>query len=623
MKKSIILSGVAALTLLASCSLDTENPSAMEGEVIFSTPLLADKVVMGLHQSFGETNSYRGRFLPYFGINSDCEIFNNYAGVATPATDKEASLACYSADVANTYMNTSNNAWAKLYEAIERANKGLADIEAYGDLENKQMKHLKGELLTLRAMIYFDLVKAWGDVPARFEPVNSNTLYLPKASRVEVLQHLIDDLKIAEDLVFAPGTDYAASTERVSTSFTRGLRARIALFLAGKSMQVNNQLDYNIADQAKRDSLYTIALEECRYVMDNHPTKLGDLEFVDNFKRLCAEDTKAGKESLFEIPFSDGRGRVLYTWGGKHAKVDQFTGLAKGGVNGPIPTLWYDYDPQDRRRDITVLPYTWDESEEKITIAGTEVTKAWKKTSGLSASGWSFGKLRFEWMNRRVVSTNDDGINWQVMRLADVYMMAAEAANELNALAHAKEYLKPVLKRAYPADKVTEKLDAANNKDKFFELIVDERKFEFAGEAIRKVDLMRWGLLGVKMREAKQNLIDLSNREGKYAAYPHKFYYNDGMDEKEGDVDSYYIYGMNAGETDEEGKNLKLGKSTYVFSVKAVGSDTEEKRQKDIDKVKDYINNLFIGDPDQKMFWPIWKVFLDSSNGQLVNNYGY
>lgn len=616
MKKSIILSGVAALTLLASCSLDTENPSAMEGEVIFSTPLLADKVVMGLHQSFGETNSYRGRFLPYFGINSDCEIFNNYAGVATPETDKEASLACYSADVANTYMNTSNNAWAKLYEAIERANKGLADIEAYGDLENKQMKHLKGELLTLRAMIYFDLVKAWGDVPARFEPVNSNTLYLPKASRVEVLQHLIDDLKIAEDLVFAPGTDYAVSTERVSTSFARGLRARIALFLAGKSMQVNNQLDYNIADQAKRDSLYTIALEECRYVMDNHPTKLGDLEFVDNFKRLCAEDTKAGKESLFEIPFSDGRGRVLYTWGGKHATADQWTGLGKGGVNGPIPTLWYDYDPQDRRRDITVLPYTWVDSGEKTTVGGAEVTKTERGLSGLSASGWSFGKLRFEWMNRRVVSTNDDGINWQVMRLADVYMMAAEAANELNALAHAKEYLRPVLKRAYPADKVTEKLDAANNKDKFFELIVDERKFEFAGEAIRKVDLMRWGLLGVKMREAKQNLTDLANRQGKYEGYPHKFYYDKGLGAKAEDPDYYEIYGMEKGQTDDEGKALKKTNSTYVFSLNV-------EKKEDRDKLDKYLENLFIGDPDQKMFWPIWKVFLDSSNGQLVNNYGY
>lgn len=617
MKKSIILSGVAALTLsLASCSLDTENPSAMEGEVIFSTPLLANKVVMGLHQSFGETNSYRGRFLPYFGINTDCEIFNNYGGVADPKTDKEASLACFSADVSNTYMNTANNAWAKLYEAIERANKGLADIDAYGDLTNKQLRHLKGELLTLRAMIYFDLVKAWGDVPGRFEPVSSATIYLPRTSRVDIMKRLIEDLKEAEDLVFTPGTDYAASTERVSTSFARGLRARIALFLAGKSMQVNDQLDYNIADKSERDALYQIALDECAYVIANHPNKLENLPFINNFKNLCSEDTKAGLESLFEIPFSDGRGRVLYTWGGKHATVDQWTGLGKGGVNGPVPTLWYDYDPEDSRRNITVLPYSWVDSGEKTTIGQAEVTKTEKGTSNLIAGGWSFGKLRFEWMHRRVVSTNDDGINWQVMRLADVYMMAAEAANELNNLEQAKNYLKPVLSRAYPAAKVTNKLAAANNKDAFFNLIVDERKFEFAGEAIRKVDLMRWGLLGTKMAETKQDLVNLANRTGKYADYPTKFYYDKGLGADPMDADSYYIYGMEKGQTDEEGKSLKKTNSTYVFSL---ASD----KQADKDKLNKYLDNYYIGDPDKKMFWPIWKVFIDSSNGQLVNNYGY
>lgn len=74
----------------------------------------------------------------------------------------------------------------------------------------------------------------------------------------------------------------------------------------------------------------------------------------------------AGKESIFEIPFSDGRGRVLYTWGGKHKTTDQWTGLAKGGVNGPTPTLWYDFDKDDVRRNITCLPYTWDNGEDYI-----------------------------------------------------------------------------------------------------------------------------------------------------------------------------------------------------------------------------------------------------------------
>lgn len=611
---------------LASCSLDTQNPSAMEGEVIFSTPKLANTVVMGLHQSFGETNSYRGRYIPYFGINSDCEIFNNYGGVANPATDKEGSLACYSASVDNTYMNTSNNAWAKLYEAIERANKGIEDIEQHGDMNNRDMKHLYGELLTLRAMIYFDLVKAWGDVPGRFETVNSSTIYLPRSPRAEVLQRCIDDLDKAKDLVYAPRQGYASSTERVSTSFARGLRARIALFLAGKSMQNDGKLDYNISDAAKRNELYDIALKDCEYVIANHPSKLQNLKFIDNFMNLSQEVTTAGLESLFEIPFSDGRGRVLYTWGGKHSTADQFTGLAKGGVNGPIPTLWYDYNPVDVRRDITCVPYVWADSGEKY----EDITLTEKSTSNLIAGGWSFGKLRFEWMNRRVVSTNDDGINWQVMRLADVYMMAAEAANELDQLSKAKSYIEPVLNRAYPAAVASEKLTAANSKSAFFNLIVDERKFEFAGEAIRKVDLIRWGILGEKMREAKQNLTDLANRQGKYAGYPHKFYYNKNLG---GDLSAlvsmlmtgtkdmsilngYDIYGMENGQTDDEGKALKRDNSTYVFTLSA-------DKNADKEKVKKYLDNFIIGDPDQKMFWPIWKVFIDSSNGQLVNYFGY
>lgn len=614
MKKALYLSGIAALGLMmSSCSLDTENPSAMQGEVIFSTAELANTAVMGIHQSFGETNSYRGRYLPYFGINSDCEIFNNYGGVADPKTDKEASLACYSANSSNTYMNTANNAWAKLFEAIERANKGIYDIETYGNLNDTDIRQLYGELITLRAMIYFDLVKAWGDVPYRFDPVESATIYKPTESRVVILKKLMADLEDAKKYVAAVNANqFTKSTERVSLSFVRGLRARIGLFLAGKSTQKDGKVAYNLESAEERAQIMTEVYNDCKAVVNSHPSKIADLPFVQNWKNLCQDKTTAGLESLFEIPFSDGRGRVLYTWGGKHSAADQWTALAKGGVNGPTPTLWYDYDPQDKRRDITVLPYVWAASEEK----GVSV----KNTSNLIAGGWSFGKLRFEWMVRRVVSTNDDGINWQVMRLADVYMMGAEAANELNNLTDAKALLKPVMVRAYGESLATAKLDAANSKDAFFNLLVDERKFEFAGEAIRKVDLMRWGLLSEKMKEAKDNMIAFANRTaggtGKYDAYPQKVYYNIGMDADPNDADGYTIYGLNAGDTDEAGKALKKSNSTYVFTLNA-------DKAADVDKVKKYIDNYYINDPDSKMFWPIWKVFIDSSNGQLTNYYGY
>lgn len=611
MKKITYLSCLAlAGAMFASCELDAPNQSTMSEDVIFSTEELANLAVMGLHQSFGETNSYRGRFIPYFGTNTDCEIFNNYAGVSDPTLDKEASLACYNAQYDNTYMNTSNNAWAKLYEAIERANKAVESMEKFGNIDaNANMGQIYGELLTLRAMIYFDLVKAWGDVPYRFEPITSETIYLPKTDRVTIMKKMMEDLEVAEKYLGWPGENaYTKSTERVSKTFAKGLRARTALFLAGKSEWPNEGLRYNLTNDGERQEMYRIAYQECSEVIEQGTNaKLETLSFEANFRALCEENTTAGLESVYEIPFSDGRGRVLYTWGGKHSNTDRWTQLAKGGVVGPTPTLWYDFDKNDIRRNITCLPYQWKDG--KKTIGST------------SGGGWSFGKLRFEWMKRLVTSTNDDGINFQVMRLADIYMMAAEAANELGDMGNAKKYLKPVVDRAYPAAKATAILDAANSKDAMFNTIVDQRKFEFAGEAVRKVDLMRWGLLSDKLKETKQNMSDLAKRAGKYANYSKKVYYADGLGAKEEDADGYYVYGLEEGETDEAGQAMALGSSSALFCLGA--GDNEDKVKENDTKINNYLTYLFINDPNSKMFWPIWKEFLNSSNGQLKNDYGY
>lgn len=614
MNKYKFILGVAAVGLtFASCSepLEAPNKSAMSEDVIFSTETLADAAVMGLHQSFGETNSYRGRYIPYFGLNTDAEIFNNYGGLADPSTDKEGSLVVYSAHPDNTYMNTDNNAWAKLYEAIERANKAIESMELYGNIEDKtntNMRQLYGELLTLRGMIYFDLVKAWGDVPYRFSPITSETIYVTKTDRVTVLKKVMEDLLKAEDYVGWPNENsYTKSVERVSKSFTKGLRARIALFLAGYSQwptaegdHSGSELRYNLSDAAERQEMYQIARDECVSIINAGANTLGTFE--ENFRALCLESVAAGNESLFEIPFSDGRGRVLYTWGVKHKDADQWTKLAKGGVNGPAPTLWYDYDPQDIRRNITCIPYQWAGGIKTIT--------------GGSGGGWSFGKLRFEWMKRIVTSTNDDGINWQVMRYADILMMAAEAENQISGPSGAAQYLRPVMERAYPAAKVSALLGAASSKETFQLLIEDERKFEFAGEAIRKVDLIRWGKLSSKLAETKQKMIALANRSGEYADYPEKIYYNEGLDAESTDADGYTVYGLEKGQTDDEGKSI-YSTNTRLFSLTGDASSDNDK------KINNMINNLYLNDPNSKMFWPIWRVFLSSSNGTLVNDYGY
>ena len=132
-------------------------------------------------------------------------------------------------------MNTDTNAYAKFYEGIERANLAIEGIRQYGDIENNpNMAHLLGEALTLRAVIYNDLIKAWGDVPARFEPNTAENLYKPRTNKDVIYKQLLADLKEAEDYCYWPNENgITSTTERVSKSFVKGLRARIALYAGG------------------------------------------------------------------------------------------------------------------------------------------------------------------------------------------------------------------------------------------------------------------------------------------------------------------------------------------------------------------------------------------------------
>lgn len=586
--RSFLTVSLAALVL--SCELDAPTQSATDESVVFSTYALAELAIMGIHQSFAETNSYRGRFLPYYGINTDIEWINNMPESGTGIEDNgKYELATYAARPTNSQMNTDNNAWAKFYEGIERANLCIEGLRAHGNVDvSLDFAQLLGEALTLRAVIYLDLVKGWGDVPARFTRASSETMYVPRADRDIIYKQLLADLKEAESLVAWPNeTAVTQSTERVNKAFVKGLRARVALYAAGYSQRAGG-IRLSNDPELSRDKMYEIAKRECLDIIERRSNKLG--EFEDNFRRLCQDDVTAGNESIWEIPFADGRGRVLYTLGVKHQAADQYTDQPQGGVNGPLPYLFYDYDVEDVRRDITCVPYEWSKENPS-------------KQQLRSLKTWCFGKLRYEWMKRHVTSTNDDGINWQYMRLADVYLMAAEAINELeNGPSNAAQYLEPILERVLPAAKATAYMQKATaNKEAFFNAIVEQRAFEFAGESLRKADLIRWNLLKTKMDEAKTKMLQLANRQGAYNDLPEKLYYktaNDG--------ETLVIYGLNHGDTDEIGKTLEgYDNTTWISPTKILES---------------LANSLYQKNPDQNQYWPIWQTFINGSNGMLSNN---
>ena len=594
--------------MMTSCDMEAPTISTLDETSVFSQYSLAESEIMSIHVSFGETNSYRGRFLPYYGLNTDLEVGSGtYPSLKSSSEDKQ-SLLNYGTIATNGQMNTENNAYAKFYEGIERANLAIQGIRKYGDPENnKDMAQLLGEALTLRAVVYNDLLKGWGDVPARFKPNDPTNVYLPRCNRDSIYKVLLADLKEAEDYCYWPNENQITkSTERVSKSFVKGLRARIALYAGGYGLRGDGYRKSK-DPELETSKMYQIAKEECLDVINSGRNKLGN--FKDNFTKLCQDNVTAGDESLWEIPFSDGRGRVLYTFGIKHNAKDQYTSQPQGGVNGPIPYLYYDYDTEDIRRDITCVPYEWSK----------ELTNGKSNQQLRAINKWCFGKLRYEWMksDRRLkLGANDDGINWQYMRMADIYLMAAEAINALDGPTAAWPYIKPILDRALPAEKVAAlQAKYTASQEAFFNGIVEQRAFEFAGESLRKADLIRWGIIDEKMAEAKEKLTRLASRTGEYSDLPSKLYYKLGSD-----GETLSIYGLNHGDTDEQGEALtKDDNNKYSSKQWFVDSKTGENIIND-----DYINGLYVNQPSLNCLWPIWQTFINKSNGMLNNdgNYG-
>ncbi len=597
-KNLIYFISVLLAVTSVSCDdfLDSPATSANKSEDVYSNYELAKGAVDAIKFSFTETNSHRSRYIPWYGINTDCER------LLSSSTGDKLDLATYNASASNGQMNSDNNVWAKMYEGIERANLAVEGLKAYGNIDSdEEMGYLYGEALTLRAVLYAELVKAWGDIPARFEPVTSATTYIAKSDRDTIYKQLISDLEIAESYVPWPNdADYTTTTEQVSKSFVKGLRARFALNAAGYSQRPD--VGYlSTSGYFNQTELLTIVKDECEDIINQGCNELIDFQTI--FENNCSDVIDAGAESIWEIPFGNTRGRVMSAYAPKHSSIDQYTGYANSPSVGVTPNLWYDFDEADTRREVSVVPYLW----------GTADSDGYAAQELSSVSNMYFGKYRYEWATR-TITTSDDGINKIYMRYADIVLMAAEAYTQLNDVATAKTYLKMIRERAFDeadwTEKVTNYLAAITTQDEMMRAIQDEHKFEFSGEMLRKEALIRWGKLGDFIDEAKARMYALQtfsagtygDQSFDYSDVSEKLYYkyaDDGL--------TLDIYGLNRGEVESPGDDYE--ETTWISDTKI-----------DSDKV---IELMYQNDPDTKQYWPIWQTFIDNSNGTLTNDYGY
>ena len=607
-----ILTAAAITAAATSCEkfLDSSSPSTFEASAVYSSYDLTESAIFSISQSFGETNSYRGRYLSWAGLNSDIEWYNTFK-----SSDEKYQIAAYSLLPNNNQLNLDNGPFAKMYEGIERANLCIEGIRQYGSPETRsEMAYLLGEALTLRAFLYYDLVKVWGDIPARFESITSETIYVAKSSRDVIFKQILADLEEAIPYLPYPGATAATSrTDRVNKLFAEGLYARIALMACGKALRPDDGMEGTGDLGTVRESndpmfsgegkttLYTKALAYLKDAIGSGSASLEDFEQYwknqSNHENLTAGP---GYETLFVIPFSNGRGRWNYTFAVRTEGSSYGGGatVTRGGDAGPVPTMWFNYDKRDVRRDITCVNWRWNADDEQELVG---------------IQKWYFGKYRFDWMlNHPYTGGNDDGIKPVVLRYADILLMAAELANEVESPSAAQAYLLPVRERAFKGNEDAAETYVAGltSKDAMFNAIVDERAFEFCGEMTRKFDLIRWGLLKSKMDAAKADMKNLRDLSGKYA----------GVNGLNGDIywqldgSQLKVWGFN-GETSKPSGAWEKKAEYFNKVVDTKGADTG--------LYDALIDGIYAVNPDTRQFWPIFRTTVVNSQGMIKNDYGY
>ncbi|MBQ9548152.1 MAG: RagB/SusD family nutrient uptake outer membrane protein [Bacteroidales bacterium] len=606
MKKifAYLFAAAALITGAPACHfLDTEGASSFEPEAIYSNYDLTEGVIFGISETFGQVNSYRGRFLPWYGFNTDAEWYLNYGdGV-------KSDIATYAILPNNDQFKTDDCPYQLMYMGIERANLAIEGIREYGNPKSDaRMGYLLAEALTLRAMIYYDLTKAWGDVPARFSSTSSANLYLKKSSRDVIYKQILADLEEAIPMLPYPGaTAQTSRTDRINKVFAEGLYARIALMASGYARRVDDdtvgdgddpgEIRLSNDPELTKDKLYPKALTYLEDAIASKSAKLEDFATLwRNFNNL--DNLKAGPayETLFVIPFGNGRGRWNFTFA---VRYDIYPGTTsnRGGQVGPVPTMWWRYGQNDLRRDVTCVNWKRN-SDFKLVPAGIQ--------------NWYFGKYRFDQMQAvPYAGGDDDGVKPVVMRYADILLMAAEIANHQGKLKDAQDYMKEVRYRAYKGHEADADAFIATltDKDKMFDAIVEERALEFCGEFLRKADLIRWNLLKTKLDEAKSDLFALRGLTGKYAYMNDQIYY-----QVSADGNSISIYGFEPGENGAPAGYTKSG--SYFSKVK-------DSSNKDTGLYDAKINGIYTRDPEQYMFWPFFNPALIDSQGYLRNDYGY
>lgn len=462
----IILLGFLTLN---SCSLDVEPYTQLNEESFYSTKDHAFSALVGCYDGLQvATGGIGGLSFPVAS-----EVMSDDCFGGTGSSDGFGFQAVDEFDINRSPVDSDiyNQNWIAYYRALYRCNVFLLKMDQI-DWEGDDILRntYESETRFIRAYLYFEMVRLWGNIPLLTEPSSEN---IPQANPDDVYAVIANDLTFAAENL--PSTPYTnVESGRITKWAAKSLLARVYMYYTGyygKSDLVG------VVSKAQALQHVEDVINSSGHGLVEDFSTLWPAASLENY---AGEDNKEIVFSIKHTYTSDYNGNT----DGNHWMVmfgmREFSSYPYGNGWGVTVNseLWNEYSANDTRQTATMIGI----DEEDITFTKIDNQREYtgyytKKyapmvdeagssvVDALGGNGFQIGQFQ----------------DYIVMRYSDVLLMAAELGS-----ANAQMYFDQVRERAYKDNFVSQPVNQAN--------IMKERHLEFALEGIRYWDLLRQGV---------------------------------------------------------------------------------------------------------------------------------
>ncbi|WP_281634192.1 RagB/SusD family nutrient uptake outer membrane protein [Flavobacterium luteolum] len=468
MKKTYLYIFCLGLLSLASCSLETEPLTQQTDGNFYKTTDDAYTALVGCYDGMQVATGAAGLGVPVISevMSDDC-----FGGTGNSDGYNYAAIDEFNIQRSPSDIDMLNNNWIAYYKALYRCNVLLSKMDQIDWKGDTTLRNTyESETRFIRAYLYFEMVRLWGNIPLLTKPSTEN---IPQAAPEEVYKVIAEDLVFASDHL--PSAAYSATVSgRITKWAAKSLLGRVYLYYTGY--------------YGKTDLVGVVTKAQALAHLEDVIAGSGH-GLVDDFSTLwpaASVDKYAGeanKEIVFSIKYtytSDYNGNT----DGNHWLVmfgmREFSSYPYGRGWGVTVNskLWNAYTANDTRRVSTVIGI----NEEKIPFDKINNQREYtgyynkKYTPMVDKDGkdlpLTMGSQFWD------ISQFQDYV---VLRYSDVLLMAAELGS-----GNAQSYFDDVRRRAYKTAFTSIPVNYDN--------IMNERHLEFALEGVRYWDLLRQGI---------------------------------------------------------------------------------------------------------------------------------